>query len=111
MSLLVSSSAAGGLRSLDGLLTMMAKSGGGRQLVVAAMEALAVSFVCGLPQFGWLCVRVVQAQTVLGAGCCVTQDTPLMRLHSCGAQTRRSCSCLRCCLTASSKCWSSSHCR
>jgi hypothetical protein len=42
MSLLVSSSAAASLKSLDGLLGMMAKSGGGRQVVVAALEALQV---------------------------------------------------------------------
>jgi hypothetical protein len=42
MSLMVGSSAAGGLKSLDGLLGMMGKSGGGKQLVLAAMEALQV---------------------------------------------------------------------
>lgn len=42
MSLMVTSSAAGGLRSLDGLLGLMAKSAGGRQVVVAALEALQV---------------------------------------------------------------------
>jgi hypothetical protein len=42
MSLMVGSSAAGGLKSMDGLLGMMGKSGGGKQLVLAAMEALQV---------------------------------------------------------------------
>jgi hypothetical protein len=46
MSLLVSSSAAASLKSLDGLLGMMAKSGGGRQVVVAALEALQVRVQC-----------------------------------------------------------------
>uniref|UniRef100_A0A383VK77 CCAAT-binding factor domain-containing protein n=1 Tax=Tetradesmus obliquus TaxID=3088 RepID=A0A383VK77_TETOB len=48
MSLLVSSSAAASLKSLDGLLTMMAKSGGGRQVVVAALEALQELFLTQL---------------------------------------------------------------
>lgn len=42
MSLMVGSSAAGGIKSLDGLLSMMGKSGGGKQVVLAAMEALQV---------------------------------------------------------------------
>lgn len=42
MSLLVSSSPTANIPSLDGLLGMMGKSAGGRQLVVAAMQALQV---------------------------------------------------------------------
>lgn len=52
MSLMVSSSAAGGIKSLDGLLGLMAKSGGGKQVVLAAMEALQVSE----PPFCFPCV-------------------------------------------------------
>jgi hypothetical protein len=51
MTLMVGSSAAGGLKSLDGLMTMMGKSGGGKQVVLAAMEALQVSSVLWV--WGW----------------------------------------------------------
>jgi hypothetical protein len=48
MTLMVGSSATGGLKSLDGLMTMMGKSGGGKQVVLAAMEALQELFMSSL---------------------------------------------------------------
>jgi hypothetical protein len=57
MSLLVSSSAAASLKSLDGLLGMMAKSGGGRQVVVAALEALQVGCYYHVCYHVCLCTR------------------------------------------------------
>jgi hypothetical protein len=53
MSLMVGSSAAGGLKSLDGLLALMAKSSGGKQVVLAAMEALQVRSALLVVCRGW----------------------------------------------------------
>jgi hypothetical protein len=56
MSLMVGSSAAGGLKSLDGLMGLMGKSGGGKQVVLAAMEALQVRTLGVCRQTERMCV-------------------------------------------------------
>ncbi len=48
MSLMVSSSATANLKSLDGLLGLMAKTAGGKHVVVGTMEALQELFLTAL---------------------------------------------------------------
>lgn len=48
MSLMVSSSSTANIKSIDGLLALMSKTAGGKQLVVSAMEALQELFLTAL---------------------------------------------------------------
>lgn len=48
MSLMITSSATANIKSLDGLLALMAKTAGGKHVVVAAMEALQELFLTAL---------------------------------------------------------------
>lgn len=71
MTLMVGSSATGGLKSLDGLMAMMGKSGGGKQVVLAAMEALQELFMSSLLPDRKLRVLEQQPLQVRGAAGCV----------------------------------------